>query len=103
MHRWAFALLFSALAPEREKRDSQAIIDTLRDTLEERNATVESLQNALDKTEMLCSTLKVSPQGQWGGIATVLCLEYTVICLLLPPQVPRVKVCTTIPSLGSQL
>ncbi|CAO2633602.1 E3 ubiquitin-protein ligase TRAIP [Lemmus lemmus] len=43
---------------EREKRDSQAIIDALRDTLEERNATVESLQNALDKTEMLCSTLK---------------------------------------------
>ncbi|XP_035299838.1 E3 ubiquitin-protein ligase TRAIP isoform X2 [Cricetulus griseus] len=43
---------------EREKRDSQTIIDTLRDTLEERNATVESLQNALDKTEMLCSTLK---------------------------------------------
>ncbi|XP_050996489.1 E3 ubiquitin-protein ligase TRAIP [Acomys russatus] len=43
---------------EREKRDSQAIIDTLRDTLEERNATVESLKNALNKTEMLCSTLK---------------------------------------------
>lgn len=43
---------------EREKRDSQSIIDTLRDTLEERNATVESLQNALDKTQMLCSTLK---------------------------------------------
>ncbi|EHB14818.1 TRAF-interacting protein [Heterocephalus glaber] len=43
---------------EKEKRDSQVIIDTLRDTLEERNATVESLQNALDKAEMLCSTLK---------------------------------------------
>lgn len=43
---------------DREKRDSQAIIDTLRDTLEERNATVESLQNALNKAEMLCSTLK---------------------------------------------
>ncbi|XP_021518175.1 E3 ubiquitin-protein ligase TRAIP isoform X1 [Meriones unguiculatus] len=43
---------------EREKRDSQAIIDTLRDTLEERNATVESLQNALGKAEMLCSSLK---------------------------------------------
>ncbi|XP_004676208.1 PREDICTED: E3 ubiquitin-protein ligase TRAIP [Condylura cristata] len=43
---------------EKEKRDSQAIIDTLRDTLEERNATVESLQKALDKAEMLCSTLK---------------------------------------------
>ncbi|XP_073757326.1 E3 ubiquitin-protein ligase TRAIP isoform X2 [Callorhinus ursinus] len=44
---------------EKEKRDSQVIIDTLRDTLEERNATVESLQKALDKAEMLCSTLKM--------------------------------------------
>ncbi|XP_021063011.1 E3 ubiquitin-protein ligase TRAIP [Mus pahari] len=43
---------------DREKRDSQAIINTLRETLEERNATVESLQNALNKAEMLCSTLK---------------------------------------------
>ncbi|XP_075403504.1 E3 ubiquitin-protein ligase TRAIP [Tenrec ecaudatus] len=43
---------------EKEKRDSQAIIDTLRDTLEERNATVESLQQSLNKAEMLCSTLK---------------------------------------------
>lgn len=43
---------------EREKRDSQGIIDTLRDTLEERNATVESLQRALDEADMLCSTLK---------------------------------------------
>ncbi|XP_004625167.1 E3 ubiquitin-protein ligase TRAIP [Octodon degus] len=43
---------------EKEKRDSQAIIDCLRGTLEERNATVGSLQRALDKAEMLCSTLK---------------------------------------------
>ncbi|KAF7487521.1 E3 ubiquitin-protein ligase TRAIP [Marmota monax] len=43
---------------EKEKRDSQVIIDTLRDTLEERNTTVESLQKALGKAEMLCSTLK---------------------------------------------
>ncbi|XP_063104947.1 E3 ubiquitin-protein ligase TRAIP isoform X3 [Cavia porcellus] len=43
---------------EKEKRDSQNIIDTLRNMLEERNATVESLQAALDKAEMLCSTLK---------------------------------------------
>lgn len=43
---------------ERERQDSQAIIDALRDSLEERNATVESLQKALSKTEMLCSTLK---------------------------------------------
>lgn len=56
--------------PEREKRDSQVIIDSLRDTLEERNATVESLQKALDKAEMLCSTLKVGPHvlgAQVGG------------------------------------
>lgn len=43
---------------EKEKKDNQAIIDALRDTLEERNATVESLQKALDKAEMLCSALK---------------------------------------------
>ncbi|KAB0365125.1 hypothetical protein FD754_009281 [Muntiacus muntjak] len=43
---------------EKEKRDSQLIIDSLRDTLDERNATVESLQRALDKAEMLCCTLK---------------------------------------------
>lgn len=77
LYGWVFALLPSAPAPEREKRDSQTIIDTLRDTLEERNATVESLQNALDKTEMLCSTLKVSSQSQWGVIATVFCLEHS--------------------------
>lgn len=55
-------------AAEREKRDSQAIIDTLRDTLEERNATVESLQKALDEAEMLCSTLKVGPQVLWAPV-----------------------------------
>lgn len=54
-----------ASAAEREKRDSQGIIDALRDTLEERNATVESLQRALDEADMLCSTLKVGP-GPWG-------------------------------------
>ncbi|XP_010367854.1 E3 ubiquitin-protein ligase TRAIP [Rhinopithecus roxellana] len=43
---------------EKEKRDSQVIIDNLRDMLEERNATVVSLQQALGKAEMLCSTLK---------------------------------------------
>ncbi|XP_073916351.1 E3 ubiquitin-protein ligase TRAIP isoform X2 [Castor canadensis] len=43
---------------EREKRDSQVIIDNLRNILEERNTTVESLQKALGKSEMLCSTLK---------------------------------------------
>ena len=55
-------------APEKEKRDSQLIIDSLRDTLDERNATVESLQRALDKAEMLCSTLKVSPQPPWAQV-----------------------------------
>lgn len=55
-------------AAEKEKRDSQVIIDTLRDTLEERNATVESLQKALDKAEMLCSTLKVGPRVLWAQV-----------------------------------
>lgn len=55
----------SPLAPEREKRDSQDIIDALRAALEERNTAVESLQRALDEAEMLCSTLKVRP-GLWG-------------------------------------
>lgn len=55
-------------APEQEKRDSQVIIDTLRDTLEERNATVESLRKALSKAEMLCSTLKVGPQVLWAEL-----------------------------------
>lgn len=67
---WASPLPLSpTLAPEKEKRDGQLIIDTLRDTLEERNATVESLQKALDKAEMLCSTLKVGPQALWTQIA----------------------------------
>lgn len=67
LHQWVGwvdlcpALHPSTPAPEREKRENQAIIDSLRDTLEERNATVESLQKALDKAEMLCSTLKVGP------------------------------------------
>ena len=55
-------------ALEREKRDSQDIIDTLRATLEERNATVESLQRALDEAEMLCSTLTVGPQVLWAQL-----------------------------------
>lgn len=58
----------SVPAPEREKRDSQVIIDTLRDTLEERHATMESLQKALDKSEMLCSTLKVGLQLQGAQV-----------------------------------
>ena len=66
MGEWAFHL--PAPAPEKEKKDSQAIIDTLRDTLEERNATVESLQSALDKAEMLCSTLKVGHQVLWAKV-----------------------------------
>jgi hypothetical protein len=61
---WVGLSLFPSFTPvpEREKRDSQVIIDNLRNILEERNTTVESLQKALGKSEMLCSTLKVSPQ-----------------------------------------
>lgn len=44
---------------EKEKRECQAIVDGLRDTLDVRNATIESLQKVLGETEMLCSSLKV--------------------------------------------
>lgn len=52
--------------PEKEKRECQALVDGLRDTLNVRNATIESLQKVLGETEMLCSSLKVpflSPAG----------------------------------------
>ncbi|NXP67859.1 TRAIP ligase, partial [Chloropsis cyanopogon] len=44
--------------PEKEKRECQAVVDGLRDTLDVRNATIESLQKMLGETEMLCSSLK---------------------------------------------
>ncbi|NXA55344.1 TRAIP ligase, partial [Nothocercus julius] len=44
--------------PEKEKRECQAVVDGLRDTLDVRNATIESLQKVLAETEMLCSSLK---------------------------------------------
>lgn len=56
---------------EKEKRECQAIVDGLRDTLDVRNATIESLQKVLGETEMLCSSLKVPlpshpiPAGRW--------------------------------------
>ncbi|NXO10664.1 TRAIP ligase, partial [Oriolus oriolus] len=43
---------------EKEKRECQAVVDGLRDTLDVRNATIESLQKAMGETEMLCSSLK---------------------------------------------
>ncbi|NXN94989.1 TRAIP ligase, partial [Rhinopomastus cyanomelas] len=43
---------------DKEKRECQAIVDGLRDTLDVRNATIESLQKMLGETEMLCSSLK---------------------------------------------
>uniref|UniRef100_UPI00398E91DD E3 ubiquitin-protein ligase TRAIP n=1 Tax=Pristiophorus japonicus TaxID=55135 RepID=UPI00398E91DD len=46
------------LLREKEKKDRQSIIDTLRETLDERNAKVQSLTKQLSETEMLCSTLK---------------------------------------------
>ncbi|NXC63019.1 TRAIP ligase, partial [Aleadryas rufinucha] len=50
-------LLLSSF-PEKEKRECQAVVDGLRDTLDVRNATIESLQKVLGETEMLCSSLK---------------------------------------------
>ncbi|NXX49602.1 TRAIP ligase, partial [Tricholaema leucomelas] len=44
--------------PEKEKRECQAMVDGLRDTLDVRNATIDSLQKVLGETEMLCSSLK---------------------------------------------
>ncbi|NXB25382.1 TRAIP ligase, partial [Rhagologus leucostigma] len=43
---------------EKEKRECQAVVDRLRDTLDVRNATIESLQKVVGETEMLCSSLK---------------------------------------------
>ncbi|XP_054833378.1 E3 ubiquitin-protein ligase TRAIP [Eublepharis macularius] len=43
---------------EKEKRDCQSIVDSLREALDVRNATIESLQKAISDMEMLCSTLK---------------------------------------------
>ncbi|NXS77823.1 TRAIP ligase, partial [Erpornis zantholeuca] len=42
----------------KEKRECQAVVDELRDTLDVRNATIESLQKVVRDTEMLCSSLK---------------------------------------------
>ncbi|NXT70103.1 TRAIP ligase, partial [Chaetops frenatus] len=50
--------LFLSSFPEKEKRECQAVVDGLRDTLDVRNATIESLQKVLGETEMLCSSLK---------------------------------------------
>uniref|UniRef100_A0A8C5UFS7 TRAF interacting protein n=1 Tax=Malurus cyaneus samueli TaxID=2593467 RepID=A0A8C5UFS7_9PASS len=43
---------------QKEKRECQTVVDGLRDTLDVRNATIESLQKVLGETEMLCSSLK---------------------------------------------
>ncbi|XP_029455531.1 E3 ubiquitin-protein ligase TRAIP [Rhinatrema bivittatum] len=43
---------------EKEKRDCQSIVDSLRESLDIRNATIESLQKELGDSDMLCSTLK---------------------------------------------
>ncbi|XP_077182164.1 E3 ubiquitin-protein ligase TRAIP isoform X3 [Paroedura picta] len=43
---------------EKEKRDCQSVVDSLREALDFRNATIESLQKAASDMEMLCSTLK---------------------------------------------
>ncbi|NXR13190.1 TRAIP ligase, partial [Semnornis frantzii] len=51
-------LFLFSFFPEKEKRECQAIVDELRDTLDVRNATIESLQKVLGETEMLCSSLK---------------------------------------------
>ncbi|XP_072506833.1 E3 ubiquitin-protein ligase TRAIP isoform X3 [Notamacropus eugenii] len=42
----------------KEKKDCQSIIDSLREVLDVRNVTIESLQKALGESEMLCATFK---------------------------------------------
>ncbi|NXL32152.1 TRAIP ligase, partial [Glaucidium brasilianum] len=64
---WVFCVVFQneldkvkaqLSVKEKEKRECQALVDGLRDTLDVRNATIESLQKVLGETEMLCSSLK---------------------------------------------
>nr|XP_028574451.1 E3 ubiquitin-protein ligase TRAIP isoform X2 [Podarcis muralis] len=43
---------------EKEKRDIQNIVNSLRETLDLRNATIESLQKSVTQMTMLCATLK---------------------------------------------
>ncbi|XP_032996458.1 E3 ubiquitin-protein ligase TRAIP [Lacerta agilis] len=43
---------------EKEKRDIQTIVNSLRETLDMRNATIESLQKSVTQMTMLCATLK---------------------------------------------
>uniref|UniRef100_G1KHN0 TRAF interacting protein n=1 Tax=Anolis carolinensis TaxID=28377 RepID=G1KHN0_ANOCA len=43
---------------EKEKRDCQSIVNSLRDVLDVRNISIETLQKNLSQMEMLCSTLK---------------------------------------------
>ncbi|NXI54557.1 TRAIP ligase, partial [Chloroceryle aenea] len=64
---WVFCVVFQneldkvkaqLSVKEKEKRECQAVVDGLRDTLDVRNATIESLQKMVGETEMLCSSLK---------------------------------------------
>ncbi|XP_073414975.1 E3 ubiquitin-protein ligase TRAIP [Dendrobates tinctorius] len=43
---------------EKEKRESHKLVDYLREMLEIRNVTIESLQRKVDELEMLCASLK---------------------------------------------
>ncbi|XP_058855564.1 E3 ubiquitin-protein ligase TRAIP-like isoform X2 [Acipenser ruthenus] len=43
---------------ESEWRESQKIIDSLRETVNQRNTTLESLKRSLEEKEMLCSALR---------------------------------------------
>ncbi|KAM4651370.1 E3 ubiquitin-protein ligase TRAIP [Discoglossus pictus] len=46
------------LGKEKEKRECQILVDSLREMLDVRNVTIQSLQKELGDTEMLCSTLR---------------------------------------------
>eukprot|EP00075_Anas_platyrhynchos_P022845 XP_027312098.1 myosin heavy chain, clone 203-like [Anas platyrhynchos] len=57
-HRHREAVTGTVVPPLKKKQECQAIVDGLRDTLDVRDATIESLQKVLGETEMLCSSLK---------------------------------------------
>ncbi|OCT85647.1 hypothetical protein XELAEV_18023818mg [Xenopus laevis] len=48
----------SLLVKEKEKRECQGLVDSLREMLDVRNVTIQSQQKELGDMEMLCSTLK---------------------------------------------
>lgn len=68
---------------EKEKRECQGLVDSLREMLDVRNVTIECLQKKVDELEMLCSSLKVS-KGAAGhpliNLSVGLCIIPPLVC-----------------------